>query len=330
MKALRNWLGTERTRALIGLLIATGIGSTILQSAFPDASWLGRVQTALVLAFLGGTVIIVGSAMEPTNRNRLYFRGLPAVGVLALSIILPNFLPLFMGIALGWVLVAGVLLRNNEQREYKLAVKALRKNDYKAGIHQMSDLIQREPNIAQHYGFRAQLYRLDNQPSRAQADYEKVVALDPDSALGANGLAELFLQQDQLEDALHWAETAYKKAKDDWVAVYNLGMILERRGENKRAAKLLNEALALKIPDSRHRLLTRLWLARIYYRQGKHDDADDMIRVMHKEQKGLKEWRIILESDEATSLRQLLQDDVRQAEKLMNDATMESVFNAER
>ncbi len=322
LRELERWLGKRNLRLLFGLLVVTGAASLILQVAFPGESWSLQLQTALVLIFVGGTAYLVSQRMSPETRQRMLMTLLPAMGAVILGLIIPSLLRLLLGAALGWLLTAQLLMRNTEKREYKLAVKAMRKQDYPKAIEMMSHLIKTEPNTAEHYQFRAQLYRLNQDLKRARKDYEKVVQLAPDSGVGQNGLSEIALQMGDLDSARTWGEQAYAQVKADWVALYNLGMVADRQQDSAAAIEYLTQALAMKLPDSRHRLLTKFWLARAYFRQGNQAKMTETLEDLKREKSGLRDWKIILESDEAAAtVKDLLAEDIRQAEALMQGRT---------
>jgi tetratricopeptide (TPR) repeat protein len=329
LTAFQKWLGPGRFRTLIGLLIGTGLASTGLQIAFPEADWLAGAQVVLVLCFLGGGALIIGAAMSPVRQRRWAFMVGPALLALVVGLLLiPGWSRFFMGAALGWLLVSQLMLRDLEGREYKLAVKAIRKNNYGEALSQMTQLIEREPDKAEHYEFRAQILRLDKQLGAAKADYERAMALDAKSAVGANGLAEIYLEENNLSQARHWADVAYKQAPEEWVAAYNLGLIAERQGDDKTATTALKKALGLKMPDSRHRLLCQFWLLKVYHRQGKKKDLSAKLEALRKEHKGLHEWEVILESDESAGLRRVFQQDVRMIKDLLDGKQAEDVLSA--
>jgi tetratricopeptide (TPR) repeat protein len=314
---------------LIALLGVTGFMSLILQAFFRDESWSLAGQTLLFLGFVGGTAFIISGVLSPDDRQRLMFTLTPSLGAVVLGLIIPGMLRLFLGIAVGWLFGAQFLLRNRgSQREYKMAIRAMRQGKYDQAIEHITSLIKSEPNTAGHFGFRAQLHRLNGDLKRAESDYRRMMKLEPASGVAPNGLAEIYLQKEDFAEARRWAEVAYEKAPTEWVAMYNLGMIAERQQDDAVAVKYLNEALAVKMPDSRHRLLTYLWLARIYHRQGHQEQAEKMLEGLRREKKGLHEWEIILESQEASSLRGLLQDDVRLAGALMVGKSLAEVFDA--
>src|SRR5258708_36877957 len=92
----------------------------------------------------------------------------------------------------------------------------------------MWDLTKKGPETADHRRFRAELFRLSGKLKRARSDYEKVIELTPDSGVGYNGLAEVYLQDSEFETALGYASQALDHEPDHWVAPYNLGMIEDR------------------------------------------------------------------------------------------------------
>lgn len=329
LRELERWLGRRNFRLLVGLLVATGLTSLILQIAFPVESWSLMLQTGLVLIFVGGAVWLVGSRVSSETRRRMLITVLPAMGAVALGLIIPDMLRLFLGAALGWLLTAQLLMRNTEKREYKLAIRAMRQKDYAKAIETMSHLIKQEARVPEHYQFRAQLYRLNNDLKRARRDYEKIVELAPETGIGQNGLAELSLQMGDLEAARHWGQQAYERAPDDWVSLYNLGMVAERQHDDSAAITYLTRALEMKLPDSRYRLLTKFWLTRAYFRQGNMEKMQESLRDLQKEKAGLRDWKIIMESDEAAAtIRQLLAGDIQQAEALINGDSYTHVFAA--
>jgi len=317
---VKTWLGTGRVRALIGLLIATGLASLILQIGFPGDSWSLSAQTALVLIFFGGVVWIVGSRMTPPARRSLIIRVVPALVALGFGMVLPRFFLLFLGAAVGWLIISQIWVQDRSQREYKQAIKAMRKRDYQVAIEIMNTLIHKEPQEPAHYSFRAQLHRLNDDLRRARHDYKKVIDLDSASGVGQNGLAEITLQEGNLEEARRWSEEAYQKAPQDWAALYNLGMIAERQQDDAAAQGYLQRALKQGLPDSRHRLLATVWLIKVCQRLDDQDQAETLIKILKKEKTGLQEWKTILESEEASTVRQLLEADVKLAEKWVNHA----------
>ena len=59
----RLFLGPDRIRALILLLLITGLGSFLL--VFVEVEWSLAGQTALALIFFIGAAIIIGGRMSP-------------------------------------------------------------------------------------------------------------------------------------------------------------------------------------------------------------------------------------------------------------------------
>lgn len=326
VQSVQALLGPQRLRNLLGLLIGTGVASTILQVAFPDANWLVSAQMGLFVVFLGGAFFIVVGVFSKTMQWRLMFTIIPMLIAISLGAIIPSMAFLFTGVAIGWLVVSQIFMRDSSDEPYKQAVKALRKNDYPKALEQMDELIAQSPDVAEHYAFRAQLHRLNNNLTLSEKDYRRALELSPDAPIGANGLSELYLQRNDLVGARHWAEQAYKIAPKEWVVVYNLGMIAERQHDDKNALRYLREALSIGIKESRHRLLAQLWIARICYRAEKMMDAEIAVVALRKERKGMHEWRVTLNSEESLHLRTVFQQDVRLAQALMEGRSLQDVF----
>jgi len=147
--------------------------------------------------------------------------------------------------------------------------------------------------------------------------------IDADSALAFNGLAEVCLQSGHYDEALVAAQRAAELAPQEWVALYNLGMIEDRLGASDQgAAQLaithLEKALALKVPDARHRLLIHLYLARAHARLGAMGDAQEAVADLRKHKVGLSEWETILKSEQAETLRAVIGDDIETANGLIS------------
>jgi tetratricopeptide (TPR) repeat protein len=275
------------------------------------------VQSGLAVSFLLGAVLIVVLRFPPQDRRQVALVVGPALVALSLGLVFPNLFMFFLPLAFGWIVLAVILMRARVRREYVTAIKHLRNREYKEAISVMSDLIEQEPAVADHYRFRAELYRLSARIRKAREDYQRVVELMPDSGIGYNGLAEVYLQDGEYEAALPHAKQALSFEPDHWVPAYNLGMIEDRLRHSAEAIPALKQALALGIPDSRHRLLTHLWLARAHVQLGQPDAANAEVEAMRREKDGLREWRTIFESEEAAVLKAVLSEDVALTARLL-------------
>jgi tetratricopeptide (TPR) repeat protein len=322
IKRLTLFLGPARMQALFFLLAGTGLASLILNAFVKDNDSIRAIQSLLVLVFAVGGIIIVGGKFEPEERGRLGAIILPAIGAVILGLlVLPGYLLPLMGAAAGWVIAGVFLFRPKTRMEYQAAVKHLRKNEYAEAVKVMDGVIKDEPGNVQHYRFRAELLRLWGKLDRARRDYQQMAKLEPESAIGYNGLAEVYLQEGDFPAALDAANKAYSLAPDEWVAAYNLGMIEDRLLQSDRVIEHLRKALDLNVPDARHRLLIHLYLARAYSRKGDIPAAQAEIQAMKKQGNGLKEWEMILDSDQAATLREVLGADVETARKVTRGET---------
>lgn len=319
-----QWLGPARAQGLFVLLAVTGLLSLVLNAINSTSKttppWIIPVQTALLLVFAVGAFGIVLSRLHPNDRRRALIIVVPALIALVLTLLFPTLWLLFLPAGFGWIFVAYIASQSRVRREYQAAIKHLRQDEYDEAIEVMSALIKSEPDVADHRRFRAELYRLAGKGYRARADYEKVIQLTPESGVGYNGLAEVYLQDGEYEKALSYAQKAYELEPDDWVAPYNLGMLEDRLNDAPNAIPHLTQALALGIPDSRHRLLTHLWLARAHIRLEDEANAETELSALKREQTGLNEWHIIFESEQAAVLKAVLECDVELAGQLIEGA----------
>ncbi len=331
IRRIINWLGPTRAQIIFILLALTGLGSLMLNAVGTKVEWVPLVQSLLLIVFLVGAAATVLSRFSERDRRQAALVILPMVAAVSLGLLFPSLLAFFAPVGVGWLLIAMVALRGRIRREYQAAIKHMRKGEYNDAIRVMSDLIKGEPENADHRRFRAELYRLSGKVRRAREDYEKVVELMPESGVGYNGLAEVYLQDGEYEAALPYAKQALEREPDQWVAPYNLGMIEDRLDEWPRSIEHLEQALRVGVPDSRHRLLIHLWLARSYYRLGKTDEAEAELQKMKRERVGLNEWNTIFESEEAAVLRNVLLDDIQLAQRLADgEAALSALSKVEQ
>lgn len=322
LENFRDWLGEGRFWLLIGMFISTGIFSFILQFSGLENSL--ALQNLLVLAFLVGAILIIGTKLPAELRLRWAAVLLPGIGLILIGLFFfPQSLLGFVAAALGWVMVSMMLFGpQRAPMQYRDAVKAMRKNDYKTAVAAMDILIKAEPDEANHYRFRAEILRLWGKLGRAKRDYQDMLEHSTDDtnrAVAYNGLAEVDLQAKNFDEALVSAKKAYELAPDEWVASYNLGMIADRLGDSDLVIDSLDKALETEIPDSRHLLLVYLWRVRAYTRLNRLEDAQEAIANMKNEELGLQEWQNILPDEQAAVLREVLEEDVKLAEKLVNE-----------
>ena len=325
-KRISLFLGPDRLRNLFLLLALTGLANLVLNVIVDESPWARDAQTVLVIGWLIGTTWIILSAMEPFERGRWLGILAPAIGAIALGLIFPRFFGLALGASIGWILAGALIFRPRGPEEYRSAVRHLRKSEYKEAVDDMNELIKREPQIAGHYRFRAELLRLWGKVDRARRDYKKMTELEPELAVAWNGLAEVELQSGNYKAAQQAANKALERAPGEWVAAYNLGMIEDRLGESTDAINHLQMALDAKVPDARHRLLIYLYLARAHMRLGDEDAAQTALDQLRKHGGGLNEWEVILQSDQAETLRAVIAEDIETAKALVEgDATLQDL-----
>ncbi len=327
---LVNWLGLRRTRMVIALLVGAALSSALLQVAFRDAAWLLTGQLSVIWLLFGGLTVILGSRLPRRGQRRLWLALGPGLLLLGLGVLVPDWVLFFGGAGLGWMVAAQLVLRNRVRMEYQAAIRHLRRSEYDQAVAIMDSLVKAEPDAPEHRRFRAELYRLAGNMRKAIVDYERVIKLDPQGTAGYTGLAEIYAQQGDYEQARDYALAALERDPFGWMTAYNLGMIEDRLGASEDVVDHVQRALAAGIPHSRYRLLARLWLARSYYRLGQRDAAREQVEQMRKQAAGLRDWHAVFESEQAAALRGMLEDDVQRAQQFVDGhARLELLGDAE-
>jgi tetratricopeptide (TPR) repeat protein len=314
IQRFRLFLGPTRLQTLFLLLAFTGLGNLILNVLVEDYTWVRDAQTVLVFVFLIGTATIIVGRLSPIERGRWTAILVPAFGALIIgTFFVPKYFLVALGLAVGWIIASMLLFKGSGPVEYKQAVRHLRKNRYAEAVKELDALIKQDAKNPAHYHFRAEIFRVWGRLNQARNDYTKMTRLDPNSAMAYNGLAEIELQAKQYDAAHQAAIRAQELAPNDWVALYNLGTIEDRLGASEAVIEHLEQALEIKISDSRHRSLAYLFLARAYSRLGDMDAAGDTVKTLKRYRGGLNEWQVLLQSDQAKTLRDMLGDDVETA-----------------
>ncbi len=325
-KRFEIFLGPRRFRALIALLAVTGLGSLVLNAVPNEAESVTAIQSLLLVVFVVGAAYLVLGRLHSEERKRWLAVIFPSLLVMTGgSIAAPGWTGLFVGAGLGWI-VAGIFIFRNMggPKSYKTAVKAMRKGDFASAVAAMSAQITQQPKRAEHYRFRAELHRLSGDLKSARRDYRRMIELDASSAVAHNGLAEVELQAGRHQEARLAAQRARDLAPDEWVAAYNLGMIEDRLQDSDAVVRHLEAALELKIPDSRHRLLTHLYLWRAHGQMADYSAMESAVSALIKEKAGLEEWQVIMSSAEAQALRDVLSEDIEQARRLIAGEPVEA------
>ena len=324
IKKLRLFLGTNRLWALFFLLAFTGLANLLLNVVRDESPWAADAQTILVIIWAVGSIGIFISALSPEDRGRWSGVITPAIGAVILAVLFaPNLVTLAVGGALGWVVAGLLIFRPRGPKEYKEAIRLFRHNQYEEAVQKMTELIKQQPKDINAYYLRAQILRVWGKLDRAKRDYQKMTTLYDNNAsdrwVAFNGLAEVELQKDNLDDARAAALKAYEIAPDQWVTTYSLGMIEDRAEQSQAVIEYLNQSLASKVPEAQYRFLIHFYLARAYARLGQWEQAEAEVKQVQKHAAGLNQWQIILQSDQAETLREVMEDDINDAERLYNE-----------
>ncbi len=244
----------------------------------------------------------------------------PALILLVLAVLVADWRLFFVGGALGWLLAAQFIRRGRTGPKYRAAIRHLRAGELDKALAVMDGLLRAEPDDAEHLRFRAELRRLAGHLEQAARDYERLIALLPESADGYIGLAELWVQRGDYQRARDCAQQGAAHDPHGWTPAYTLALIADRLGEAQEAIAHAQAALDAGIPDRRFRLLVHLWLARGHARLGQWDEARAAVSQVRADTRAFAEWDAILASEQAGQIRAMLGPDVQVARALREGA----------
>lgn len=321
---LGAFLRSTRGRMASVLLIATGIVSIVIGVMSAGAAWVAPAQTLLVLVFVVGAALIY---TPPEQYLRVIAIAAPALGAVILGItVLPQYLWVLLGASVGWIVAGLFLFRQQTPPEVMKAVRRMRKGEYNEALEAINAVIKRDRDNPEHYRLRAMILQLDDKPPAARRDYEQMLNLakpgDAGDALRAeayNGLSEVYLQSGRYEDAYESATAAHELFPDNWVMLYNLTLISDRLNEVQQAIEYGERAIEVGIEDRRQRLLTYLYLARAYARQGNTDKAQEYVDTIEHMWKALEELQKLIDDEQGAPLAEVLAEDVETTRALMID-----------
>lgn len=262
------------------------------------------------------------------DRLRLVLVLAPVLALLALATFVPRWAMFFVGGALAWLLATTLVRRGRSQMSVRTAVRHLRRNEIAQAIAVMDALVRTEPGQAEHYRFRAELYRLSGHLDNAERDYQQVVHILPDRVDGYLGLAEVAIQREEYERALAHARQAARGAPRDWRVAYTLALIADRLGDAKAALEHAQAALDAGLNDRRFALLLHLWRARSYARLGDLAAAQSAVQDLRSQRQGLREWQTVLASPQGACLQAIAGDDMCQAQALIEGEAIPSLWTA--
>lgn len=246
----------------------------------------------------------------------------PALILLGLAALVADWRLFFVGGALGWLLVALFIRRGRTGLKYQAAIRHLRAGELDQALAVMDGLIRAGPDDAEPLRFRAELLRLAGHLEKAARDYERLIALLPESADGYIGLAELWVQRGDYQRAQDCAQQGAARDPRGWTPAYTLALIADRQGDAPGAIAHAQAALDAGIPDRRFRLLVHLWLARGHARLGQWEEARAAVSQVRADSRAFAEWDAILAGEQAGQIRAMLGADVQIARALGEDTLL--------
>jgi len=320
-------LRTPKGRIIVALLIITGGSSAVGGVLAAGASWLVLFQLGMLFVFVVGVALVL---LPTPGRIRFLAALLPATGLIVIGVtLLPQFVWLLMGAAAGWFIAALVLFRQQASPEVHRAIRQMRRGNYDEAISEMDTIIKRDRENSDHYRLRAIIFQLDDRLDRALRDYQSAAEYANNDALRAeayNGLAEVNLQREDYPAARKAALQAHELFTDNWVPLYNLGLIHDRLSEPEKTIEYLQQAIDNQIGDERQLLLTYLYMARAYQRMGEQEQARQQVSRLENMWKPLEELEKLIADEASVPLSRVIAADIELARALMiDDATVEDL-----
>ncbi|WOD38563.1 tetratricopeptide repeat protein [Nodosilinea sp. E11] len=135
------------------------------------------------------------------------------------------------------------LLSTADHSLNRLAVAAVKEQQYSQALQLLNQLIERHPHQATHYSNRGLVYLHLDQPKAALADCDRAVALEPDLDQAYNNRAMCHATLGHLAAALDDYERAIDLNPFNSRARINLGATLRQTGDLNRALDCFDEAL---------------------------------------------------------------------------------------
>ncbi|MDR1520819.1 MAG: tetratricopeptide repeat protein [Planctomycetota bacterium] len=132
-----------------------------------------------------------------------------------------------------------------ENRRFEEALALLEERRYGEAVESFSAVIALSPDMAGAYGNRGLCYLNLGLDDQARNDFETVVQLDPDDAMGYSMLADLARFQGGPEDVLRQINLALARNPDEPQAHFLRGWLFARAGQYDLAAEDLGRFLEL-------------------------------------------------------------------------------------
>jgi Tfp pilus assembly protein PilF len=132
-----------------------------------------------------------------------------------------------------------------ENNRFEQALTLLEERRYLEAAESFSDVIALSPDMAGAYGNRGLCYFNLGMDDQARSDFETVLQLDPDDAMGHSMLADMARFRGEPEEALEQVTLALERNPDEPQAHFIRGWLFAKAGQYEMAAADLSRFLEL-------------------------------------------------------------------------------------
>ncbi|MDG3088291.1 PEP-CTERM system TPR-repeat protein PrsT [Vibrio hannami] len=114
--------------------------------------------------------------------------------------------------------------------------------DEQQAVQFLEEVIETYPKQAHALKIKLADIQLQSNPERAIQQYKNIVAKEPKNVIALNNIAALYLEADNIDEACHYAESAYELAKELPPVVDTYGYCLLKQGKTETAIQKLKFA----------------------------------------------------------------------------------------
>ncbi|HYM37949.1 MAG TPA: tetratricopeptide repeat protein [Nitrospiraceae bacterium] len=185
------------------------------------------------------------------------------------------------GLCLGALLCGGCSASQEQVKKAQGHVGegvAVFKTDQQSAYVFFQKALKEDPKNRDAHYYIALIYAMQEKFQQAEAEIREVLDIDPDYPEAYNFLGQVFVKQNQRQDAIRAFRKAvgYPLYSTPDVAYYQLGLVLELEGDMQGAMQAFEDALKVT-PSNVPQALVYLEVGRVHYKMGQDSKARDAL-----------------------------------------------------